>query len=132
MAGLLDKLDSKSLTLQWDVKKEDTYNGLLSTASLTRFMLNTAWRLVSSELSEGVTSVTSLVQVSHEEPTPAGETITIEARVTEIVDNIIRIAFKAVDETGVIAHGFNERHVIDKANLNRIAENRSAVLKKIL
>lgn len=132
MAGLLDKLDSKTLTLQWDVKSEDTYNSLLSTASLTRFMLNTAWRLVSPELSDGVTSVTSLVQVSHEEPTPAGETITIEARVTEIVDNIIRIAFKAVDETGVIAHGFNERHVIDKANLTRIAESRSAVLKKIL
>lgn len=132
MASLFDKLNSKSLTLQWDVKKEDSYNGLLSTATLTRLMLNTAWRLVSTELSEGVTSVTALVQVSHEEPTAAGETVTVEARVTEVTDNIIRIAFTAVDETGVIAHGFNERHVIDKINLKRIADTRAAALKKIL
>lgn len=132
MASLFDKLNSKSLTLQWDVKKEDSYNGLLSTATLTRLMLNTAWRLVSTELSDGVTSVTALVQVSHEEPTAAGETVTVEARVTEVTDNIIRIAFTAVDETGVIAHGFNERHVIDKINLKRIADTRAAALKKIL
>lgn len=132
MASLYGKLNSKSLTLQWDVKKEDSYNGLLSTATLTRLMLDTAWRLVSPELSDGVTSVTALVQVSHEEPTPAGETITVEARVTEVTDNIIRIAFTAVDETGVIAHGFNERHVIDNLNLTQIAETRAAALKKIL
>lgn len=132
MASLYGKLNSKSLTLQWDVKKEDSYNGLLSTATLTRLMLDTAWRLVSPELSDGVTSVTALVQVSHEEPTPAGETITVEARITEVTDNIIRIAFTAVDETGVIAHGFNERHVIDNLNLTQIAETRAAALKKIL
>ena len=132
MTSLKQKLNGKSLTLQWDVEEENTYNGLLSTATLTRFMLNTAWRLVAPELSEGVTSVTAMVQVSHEEPTPAGETITVEARVTEITDNIIRIALKAVDETGVIAHGYNERHAIDKTNLAQIAERRAAILKKIL
>jgi fluoroacetyl-CoA thioesterase len=132
MTSLHNNLDAKSLTLQWNVKSADTYDGLLSTATLTRFMLDTAWRLVSPELSDGVTSVTALIQVSHEQPTPAGETVTIEARVTEITDNVIRIAFKAVDETGVIARGFNERHVIDSSTLSRIAENRSAVLKKIL
>jgi fluoroacetyl-CoA thioesterase len=132
MTSLHNNLDAKSLTLQWNVKSADTYDDLLSTATLTRFMLDTAWRLVSPELSDGVTSVTALIQVSHEQPTPAGETVTIEARVTEITDNIIRIAFKAVDETGVIARGFNERHVIDSSTLSRIAENRSAVLKKIL
>ena len=132
MTSLKQKLNGKSLTLQWDVEEENTYNGLLSTATLTRFMLNTAWRLVAPELSEGVTSVTAMVQVSHEEPTPAGETITVEARVTEITDNIIRIALKAVDETGVIAHGYNERHAIDKTSLAQITERRAAILKKIL
>ena len=132
MASLKDRLDGKTLTLQWDIGTEDTFNGLLSSAALTRYMLNTSWRLVAMELHEGVTSVTALVQVSHEEPTPAGETLTVEARVTEIVDNVIRIAFTAADETGVIAHGFNERHVVDQADLNRLAKKRAEVLKTIL
>ena len=95
-------------------------------------MLDTAWRLISEELHEGVTSVTALVQISHEEPTPAGETVTVEARVTEITNNVVRIVFKAVDETGVIAHGYNERHIIAISDLKNLAERRAAVLKKIL
>ncbi|MDT8298008.1 MAG: hypothetical protein RQ801_06900 [Spirochaetaceae bacterium] len=132
MTGLKEKLSDKELTLQWNVTEKDTFNGLLSTAALTKYMLNTAWRLVSMELSEGVTSVTALVQVSHEEPTVAGETVTVEARVKEVDGNAVRISFKAVDETGVIAHGYNERHVIDAVNLERIAQQRAAALKKIL
>jgi len=132
MLSLKEKLENESLTLQWKVKRADTYGGLLSTAALTRFMLDSAWRLINPGLGEGVTSVTSEVHVSHENPTQAGETITIEARVTEIKSNNIRIEFKAVDETGVIAHGHNLRHVIDETNLAQLANRRSAKLKTIL
>ena len=132
MNSLKEKLANESLTLQWKVKRADTYSSLLSTAALTRFMLDSAWRLINPGLDDGITSVTSEVHVTHENPTQAGETITIEARVTEIKTNNIRIEFKAVDETGVIAHGYNVRHVIDKTNLNKIAEKRSAILKTIL
>ena len=132
MASLKERLTDKSLNLQWNVADSDSYGGLLSTAALTRFMLDTAWRLVDEELGDGVTSVAALVQVSHEEPTPSGETVTIQARVTDVEDNVIRIAFKAVDETGVIAHGFNERHVVDVTNLTKISLKRAELLKKIL
>ncbi len=131
MTSLKTKLDGKSLTLQWDIAKNDIFDGFLSTAALTRYMLNTSWQLLDSILNDGVTSVTALIQISHEEPTPAGETITVEARVTEVVDNIIRIALKAVDETGVIAHGFNERHAVDRITLQKLANKRSEALKKI-
>lgn len=132
MKDLEERLSGKYLNLQWDVAGSDTYNGLLSTASLTRYMLNTAWRLVAQELKQGVTSIAALVQVAHEEPTPAGETVTVEARVTEIQNNVVKIALKAVDETGLIAHGFNERHVIDEASLTALGEKRAAVLRTIL
>ena len=132
MDSLKEKLSNESLTLQWRVKRADTYNGLLSTAALTRFMLDSAWRLINPGLGDGITSVTTEVQVSHENPTPAGVTITIEAKVIEIKSNNIRIEFNAVDETGVIAHGYNVRHVIDKTNLAQIAERRTAALKTIL
>ncbi len=132
MAGLKERLTDKSLNLQWNVAREDCYGGLLSTSDLTRFMLDTAWKLVDEELSEGVTSVAALVQLSHEEPTPSGETVTVQARVTDVEDNVIRIAFKAVDETGVIAHGFNERHVVDESNLKKISLKRAEMLKTLL
>ena len=130
MTDLLEKLSDKSLTLQWNVDEGDSFNGLLSTARLTKMMLDTAWRLVSGELHDGVTSVTALVQVAHEQPTPAGETVTVEARVAEVVENVIRISLRAMDETGLIAHGFNERHIIATADLKQLAEQRAGVIIK--
>ena len=132
MLSLKEKLANESLTLQWKVKRVDTHNGLLSTAALTRFMLDSAWRLINPGLGEGITSVSSEVHVSHKNPTRPGETITIEAKVAEIKSNNIRIDFKAVDETGEIANGYNLRHVIDETNLAKIAARRSAVLETIL
>jgi predicted thioesterase len=131
MGSLKEILEGKAITLQWNVGRENTHDGLLSTAALTRYLLDTAWRLLNPELSGEDTSVTAMVQVSHEEPTPAGETVTVEARITDVTNNIVRIAFKAVDETGVIAHGFNERHIVNKANLLSLAESRAASLKNI-
>lgn len=122
----------KSLTLQKDVTNRDTYDGLLSTAALTKIMLDTSWALLDKELHMGVTSVCSMIQVNHEEPTVAGETVTVEATVKKVEENRIFIALKAVDETGVIAHGLNERLIVSRESLVSLAEKRSALLKTIL
>ncbi len=127
-----NELMNKTLTLQKDVSKKDTYDGLLSTAALTRIMLDTAWALLDKELHDGVTSVCSMIQVNHEEPTVAGETVTVEAMVKKVEENKILLALKAVDETGIIAHGLNERLIVDRVNLKKLAEQRAAVLKTIL
>ena len=127
-----DELSGKSMTLQKDVSRKDTYDGLLSTAALTKLMLDTAWALLDKELHMGVTSVCSMIQVTHEEPTVAGETVTVEAVVKKVEENRILIALKAVDETGVIAHGLNERLIVSRESLNSLAEKRSALLKTIL
>ncbi|MDC7241528.1 MAG: hotdog domain-containing protein [Spirochaetales bacterium] len=132
MVKNFNELMNKSLTLQKDVSSKDTYDGLLSTAALTKLMLDTAWALLDKELHDGVTSVCSMVQVNHEEPTVAGETVTVEATVKKVEENKIFIALKAVDETGVISHGLNERLIVDRVNLKKLAEQRSAVLKTIL
>lgn len=123
--------EGKSLTLQKTVTKKDTYEGLLSTASLTRFMLDTAWELVAKDLPEGYTSVAAQVAVNHDEPTVAGETITITANVIGTEGNRILIAFEAEDETGVIAHGRNERHVVDEHLLLELADKRAEAIKHI-
>ena len=123
--------EGKSLTLQKMVTQKDTYEGLLSTASLTRFMLDTAWELVAKELPEGYTSVAAQLTVSHEEPTIAGETVTITANVIGTEGNRILISFEAEDETGVIAHGRNERHVVDEHLLKDLADKRAEAIKHI-
>jgi len=127
-----NELMGKSLTLQKDVTNKDTYDGLLSTAALTKIMLDTSWALLDKELHMGVTSVCSMIQVNHEEPTVAGETVTVEATVKKVEENRIFIALKAVDETGVIAHGLNERLIVSRESLVSLAEKRSALLKTIL
>ena len=132
MKTSFNELTGKSITLQKDVTEKDSYNGLLSTAALTKLMLDTAWKLLQDEVHDGVTSVASMIQVNHEEPTVAGETVTVEATVKKVEENKILIALKAVDETGIIAHGLNERLIVDKMNLKKLADQRAALLKTIL
>jgi len=127
-----NELMGKSITLQKDVTNKDTYDGLLSTAALTKIMLDTSWALLDKELHLGVTSVCSMIQVNHEEPTVAGETVTVEATVKKVEENKIFISLKAVDETGIIAHGLNERLIVSRESLVSLAEKRSALLKTIL
>jgi predicted thioesterase len=131
MEKSFNELLGKSITLQKNVGTKETYDGLLSTAALTRLMLDTSWALIDKELHKGVTSVCTMIQVNHEEPTVAGETVTVEATVKKVDENKIFIALKAVDETGIIAHGLNERLVVDVENLQILAKQRSALLKPI-
>lgn len=126
------ELLNKSVTLQKNVSNKDTYDGLLSTAALAKLMLDTSWSLLDRELHDGVTSVCSMIQINHEEPTVAGETVTVDAIVKKVEENKILLALKAVDETGVIAHGLNERLIVDRTSLRNLADQRSAVLKTIL
>ena len=132
MEKSFNELTGKTITLQKEVKPRDSYDGLLSTAALTKLMLDTSWSLLDRELHSGVTSVCSMIQVNHEEPTVAGEAITVEAVVKKVEENRIFIALKAVDETGVIAHGLSERLIVDNVSLKNLAKQRSAALKTIL
>lgn len=130
MNSYLEKLEGKSIVLQKEITRKDTYDNLLSTASLTRLMLDTGWMLIEQELPEGVSSYTSMIQVNHEEPTPAGETITVEAVIKKREENKVFISLKALDETSVIAHGLNERHILDKNSINLLAKKRSEAIKQ--
>ncbi|MDC7234867.1 MAG: hypothetical protein PQJ58_16655 [Spirochaetales bacterium] len=132
MISNFNDLMDKSVSLQKSVTAKDTYDGLLSTAALTKLMLDTSWSLLDNELHSGVTSVCSMIQVTHEAPTVAGEAITVKATVKKVEENKIFISLKAVDETGVIAHGISERLIVDTASLKSLADKRSAPLKTIL
>ncbi len=132
METKFEELVGKTLTLQKDVTAHDTYDDLLSTAALTKLMLDTAWKLLDREVHEGVTSVAAMVLVSHEEPTVAGETVTVTATVDSVRENRVEISFEASDETGVIAHGRNERLIVDRESLKKLGEERAAVLKTII
>lgn len=132
METKFEELVGKTLTLQKDVSVHDTYDNLLSTAALTKLMLDTAWKLLDNEVHDGVTSVAAMVLVSHEEPTIAGETITVTATVDSVRENRVEISFEAADETGIIAHGRNERLIVDKISLKKLGDERAAALKTIL
>ncbi|MDA3957712.1 hypothetical protein [Oceanispirochaeta sp.] len=132
MEKSFNDLMGKTITLQKNIGPKETYDGLLSTAALTKLMLDTSWALLDSQLHKGVTSVCSMIQVNHEEPTVPGETVTVEATIKKVEENKLLIALKAVDETGIIAHGLSERHIVDRISLINLAKQRSALLKTIL
>ena len=132
MKSMFEQLVGKTVTLQKKVSEHDTYDNLVSTAALTKLMLDTAWKLLEDEVHEGVTSVAAMVMVSHEEPTVAGEAVTVTAKVDSVEGNRVRISLEATDETGIIAHGRNDRLIVDKVTLRKLADDRAKVLKTII
>jgi predicted thioesterase len=98
-----------------------------SSASLTTLMLDAGAELVDPQLTEGHISVSSMIQVYHEEPTVIGETVTVKATVLEIDEYRILLGLKAWDEIGHIGRGINERHIVNIDSLIDSAEKRVKV-----
>jgi fluoroacetyl-CoA thioesterase len=68
-------------------------------------------------------SVGTHVDLSHEAPTPPGETVTVEATLREVDGRRLVFDVEARDAHGVIARGRHERALIDRERFaKRLAE----------
>ena len=99
---------------------------VLATPWLIAYMERTAHRLVADGLPENYTSVGTLVNIQHLSPTPIGGSVTVKARIEEIVGRRIILTVQAHDEIDEVGRGEHQRVAV---KTHRFIENLEAKTK---
>jgi fluoroacetyl-CoA thioesterase len=98
---------------------------VLATPWLIGLMEGVSHRLLMKYLPEGQSSVGTHVDVRHLAPTPAGDTIRVQAEVLSVEGLLVMFAVRAWDSTELIGEGRHQRFVIDVERfLKRVAKKR--------
>lgn len=94
---------------------------VLATPVMIGMMENAAWQAIEHELSDGDTSVGTVVNVRHLAATPVGERVTAEAELIEIEGRRFVFRVSARDEHRLIGEGIHERARVNLARfLDRV------------
>lgn len=134
------KVGSKT-TLQFKIGREKTVPALYPESAefqdfpevfATGFMVGLMeWcciRALKPALQPGEGSLGTLIEVTHEAPTPPGSVVTVEAVVEEVEGRRIVWRVKARDEIDVIGRGRIGRHVVTWGRFNdALAKKRNTI-----
>ncbi len=86
---------------------------VLATPILVAFMENGCLECVQGELDEGMTTVGTLVNISHLAPTPVGMKVRFECTLREIDRRRLVFDVKAFDEVSLVGEGTHERFIVN-------------------
>ena len=78
---------------------------VFATPAMIALMEKTAWKSVAPYLEEGCGTVGTLLNVTHDAPTPLGMKVWCESELTEIDGRRLVFSVAAFDETGKIGGG---------------------------
>lgn len=100
---------------------------VFATPAMTALMEKTAWKSVAPHLDEGCGTVGTLLNITHDAPTPFGMKVWCESELTEIDGRRLVFHVTAYDEKGKIGEGRHERFIIQnekfQSKANKKAEN---------
>ena len=99
---------------------------VFATPAMTALMEKTAWMSVADQLDEGCGTVGTLLNVTHDAPTPLGMTVWCETELVEVDGRRLVFDVAAYDAKGKIGGGRHERFIIQnekfQAKANKKAE----------
>ena len=99
---------------------------VFATPAMTALMEKTAWKSVAPHLEDGYGTVGTLLNITHDAPTPFGMKVWCESELTEIDGRRLVFHVTAYDEKGKIGEGRHERFIIQnekfQAKANKKAE----------
>ena len=136
----IPKIEAGSnITIQKTVHKEDTglkygtgqLDTLFATPSLVALMIEASVQLVDKKLPEGFITVCKTAEVTHEDTTLLGETVSIQVEVARVNGNHIEFKMIAYDEVGLIGSGTHERLIVNKKALLQKAARRAEKLENL-
>lgn len=86
---------------------------VFATPAMIALMEKTAWMSVASELEAGQGTVGTMLEITHDAPTPLGMTVTCDSELVEIDGRRLVFEVTAKDEKGVvIGRGRHERFIV--------------------
>ena len=98
---------------------------VFATPSMIALMELTAWKSVAEHLDEGYGTVGTLLNVTHDAPTPFGMKVWCESELVEVDGRRLVFEVAAYDEKGKIGGGRHERFVIQNEKF-QIKANKKA------
>jgi fluoroacetyl-CoA thioesterase len=118
--GMMEGLVGKSREAYIVVSGNDTAKSVgsgglevLATPRMIALVEAAAFELVEGKLGSGISTVGTLVNISHLSPTPLGMKVTAKATLREVEGKRLVFDVEASDEKGKIAEGTHERFIID-------------------
>lgn len=128
---MLEELIGKKETQQWTVTKDLLASSLKSgtvnvfaTPYMIALMEYTCMTLIQPALPEGITTVGTLVNITHLNPTPEGAVARAQAELIETDGRHFVFKVTAYDDSGVIGEGIHERHSIKRDRFEEKAQSR--------
>lgn len=85
---------------------------VLATPAMIALMEKAAWTSVQPFLEDGEGTVGTLMNITHDAPTPLGMKVWCESELTEIDGRKLKFTVTAFDEKGCIGKGTHERFII--------------------
>ena len=86
---------------------------VLATPIMIAWMEECCMECVQPRLEEGQSTVGTLLNVTHEAPTPVGNTVTVNCFLRQVDGRRLVFAVEASDKGGIIGRGSHERFVVD-------------------
>ena len=104
-------------------------SGLLkvfATPAMIALMEKTAWMSVAPELGEGEGTVGTLLNVTHDAPTPIGMKVWCESTLEKVDGRRLVFSVEAFDEKGRIGGGRHERFIVGNEKFQAKADRKNA------
>ena len=98
---------------------------LVSTASIANMVSEISIELLDPYLPEDHFTVGNVFSITHIAPVITGSSVTLNIKVVDIENNIIRLVFVGHDDKGTFCEGTHERIVIERNKLFDIAYERA-------
>ena len=98
---------------------------VFATPAMTALMEETAWKSVAPYLEEGYGTVGTLLNITHDAPTPFGMKVWCESELVEVDGRRLVFQVTAYDEKGKIGGGRHERFIIQNEKFQAKADKKS-------
>lgn len=98
---------------------------VFATPAMTALMEETAWKSVAPYLEEGSGTVGTVLNVTHDAPTPFGMKVWCESELVEIDGRRLVFTVTAYDEKGKIGGGRHERFIIQNEKFQAKANKKA-------
>ena len=98
---------------------------VFATPAMIALLEKTAWKSVAPYLEEGCGTVGTLLNVTHDAPTPLGMKVWCESELTEIDGRRLVFSVAAFDETGKIGGGSHERFIVPNEKFQAKADKKA-------
>ena len=96
---------------------------VFATPAMAALMEKTAWMSVAPYLEEGMCTVGTRLDLTHDAPTPLGATVTCESVLTEIAGRRLVFALTVTDGENLIGQGQHERFIVSVEKFQEKADS---------